>query len=93
MAEGRRENDPACFGDIEKVFPMGEDGLRKSPDSCMLCSVKTECLRTAMSGRGGVEVRGEKLDRSYKSGNVGFLERWSRKKHLSRELDKKRKNV
>lgn len=74
---------PPCYGDLEAVFPMGAEGLRQSPESCMPCVYKTECLRKAMAdGRGGITVREEMVDRAYASGMLGFFERWSRKKAL-----------
>jgi hypothetical protein len=81
---------PPCYGDLETVFPEGEKGLRQTPESCMPCSYKTECLRKAMSEKGGITVRQEMVDRAYASGMVGFFERWSRKKALN--ALKRRKN-
>jgi hypothetical protein len=66
---------------------MGDNGLRHTPEACMICRYKTECLRRAMTTEGGITVREEMVDRAYTSGVVGFLERWSRKKALS---DRKR---
>ena len=82
---------PDCFGVLENVFPIDVDGLRKTPESCMLnCDFKTRCLRTAMtSGKDGVKAREQYVDRAYKSGMIGFFERWSRKKYFSRRLSKK----
>lgn len=79
---------PECFGDLEVVFPMGEDGLRASPEKCLECEHKTGCLRYAMAGPQGNEVKGEKVERAYKSGQMSFLERWSRKKSLHRARKK-----
>lgn len=73
---------PPCFGDLDTVFPLGEEGLRQSPESCMPCCYKTQCLRKAMAQRGGITVREEMVDRAYASGVMGFLDRWSRKKAL-----------
>ena len=77
-----------CFGDLQTVFPLGKDGLRHTPDSCLECNDKTECLRTAVQGTDGVKVREERLSRAYDSGTIGFFERWARKKELQQ---KKRK--
>jgi hypothetical protein len=77
-----REERPYCYGKIECVFPMGDEGLRETPESCMVCYCKTECLRTAMQGEAGDQVREEKVDRAYAAGMMGFFERWSRKKAL-----------
>ena len=68
------------------VFPEGEDGLRTSPETCMACPQKTECLRTAMKGKSGINVRQEIVDRAYASGSMGFVERWSKKKELQRRF-------
>ena len=73
---------PPCYGDLEAVFPIGEEGLRHSPESCMPCCYKTECLRQAMTRKDGIKVREEMVDRAYASGALGFFERWSRKKAL-----------
>jgi hypothetical protein len=81
---------PPCFGNLETVFPLGEEGLRHTPESCMPCCYKTQCLRQAMAETGGLAVREEIVDRAYASGMVGFFERWSRKKALNAQ--KRRKN-
>ena len=73
---------PECFGILESVFPLGENGLRITPDSCFPCVFKTECLRSAMAGTDGLDVREEIVDRAYASGMMKFLERWSKKKTL-----------
>ncbi len=73
---------PPCYGNLEQVFPMGSEGLRQSPESCMPCCYKTACLRKAMADKGGTVVRGEMIDRAYESGVLSFFERWSRKKAL-----------
>ncbi|MDJ0814956.1 MAG: hypothetical protein QNJ58_02090 [Desulfobacterales bacterium] len=75
---------PDCFGDLEIVFPLAEDGLRHTPAPCLQCAYKTECLRNGLKGDGGLKVREEKLERSYDSGMIGFMERWSKKKALER---------
>lgn len=76
---------PYCYGKLELVFPMGKDGLRHTPESCMPCIYKTECLRAAVAETGGLEIREEKVDRAYSAGLIGFFERWSRKKELERQ--------
>lgn len=83
-----REERPYCFGKIDCVFPMGNEGLRETPESCRVCYCKTECLRNALQGEGGVQVQEETLDRAYAAGMMGFLERWSRKKALHRRKPK-----
>ena len=70
---------------------MGKDGLRHTPQECLPCLHKTHCLRAAIQSRGGLAVKEEHLERSYNSGMVGFLERWSKKK--TSNVAKKRVNV
>jgi len=87
-----KKDVPVCFGDLDTVFPKGGDGLRQSPEACMACAHKTECLRSAMQGGQGFRVREEKVDRAYASGRLGFFERWSKKKELDtrkKQKDKK----
>jgi hypothetical protein len=73
---------PACFGDLDKVFPLHADGLRMSPERCLQCLHKTQCLRTAIGEASGYRVREEMIDRSYRGGVIGFFQRWSQKKKI-----------
>jgi len=75
---------PECYGNLTTVFPVGSDGLRHTPPHCLACRLKTACLRQAMSGGAGLEVREEVVDRAYQAGALGFWGRWSRKKDLDR---------
>lgn len=81
----------ACFGDLNTVFPMGDDGLRGTPDDCMACDRKTECLRTAMKRPTGIDVREEMVDRAFTAGRLGFFQRWSRRKAFSRQRSRMKK--
>ena len=82
-----------CFGILEKVFPMGKDGLREIVPECFQCPGKKECLQAALNTREGLEFRSGLLERSSTSGLTGRLRRWSEKKALSRQMKpgKKRK--
>ena len=87
-----QKETPYCFGKLETVFPKGEDGLRHTPESCLVCIYKTECLRSAMQQADGIKVREEKLQRADEAGLLSFFERWSRKKalhHRKRKLKNK----
>ena len=75
---------PPCYGDIEKVFPLREDGFRVSPIECLQCIHKTECLRRAIGKSSGFSVREEMIDRAYRGGVIGFFQRWSQKKAIHR---------
>ena len=85
-----KEKLPDCFGNLEKVFPMTQSGLRQTPDGCFFhCPVKTRCLQQAMATRDGIQVEEEIIDRGSKSGMMNFFERWSRKKQVHRHKQKK----
>ena len=75
---------PSCFGDLDTVFPPGTDGLRQTPATCMSCAWKTDCLRSAMARPAAVAVRQEMIDRAYRGGLIGTIQRWSRKKALAK---------
>ncbi|RJP84300.1 MAG: hypothetical protein C4518_20205 [Desulfobacteraceae bacterium] len=75
---------PDCFGIMDRVFPMTEDGLRHSPRHCMACDYKTECLGTAIRQPAGVAVQEELVDRAYESRTISFIERWSKRKYLDK---------
>lgn len=81
---------PDCFGQLEKVFPMTDSGLRQTPDDCFYqCPVKTRCLKAALSTDKGAGVEEEIIQRGSKAGAINFFERWSRKKQIHRRLNNK----
>jgi hypothetical protein len=84
MADLDQKTAPECFARLEKVFPIGSDGLRHTPLECLECDLKTECLRSAVTGEQGLAVHEERLARAYQAGAVGFLERWAQQKDLDR---------
>ncbi len=86
----KENNLPNCFGVLDIVFPLGRNGLRNTPESCMGCSHKTMCLKTAMTGRDGIKLEEEHMNRAYESGLISFMERWSKKKYLKRRIKKNR---
>jgi hypothetical protein len=89
----KKKNEYAsCFGDLDTVFPMGEDELRHTPPSCFSCQDKTECLRYALKQRSGIRVKEELVDRAYTSGRVSFLQRWAQRKAFHNKRIKMRKS-
>lgn len=81
-----KETLPDCFGNLEKVFPMTDSGLRQTPDECFYyCAVKTRCLKKALGTPKGDKVEEELIERGSKAGVINFFERWSRKKQLNRK--------
>jgi hypothetical protein len=60
-----------CFGDLEKVFPRGEDGFRTSPPECMKCSLVKPCIQAAMRGVEGLKEEEKRVDRAYSCGLIG----------------------
>ena len=87
----REPDKPECFGMIDIVFPMHEDGLRHSPESCMECLHKTQCLRAAIQNPKGLTVQEEIVDRAYDSGKISFLKRWSKRKYIQKIKNKNSK--
>ncbi len=86
----KEQEVPECFGNLEKVFPMGEKGLRQTPDDCFFhCPVKTRCLRQAIGSKEGTKVEEEIVERSDKVGALNFFERWSRKKQIHKRKNEK----
>ncbi|MBW2027965.1 MAG: hypothetical protein JRH06_02920 [Deltaproteobacteria bacterium] len=73
-----------CYGILDRVFPMGMEGLREVSKECLQCPHKTPCLRTALSTKEGLEMRSQRLEQMTEGGFLGRLKRWSRKKELSR---------
>jgi hypothetical protein len=86
----KEEQYPYCYGKIENVFPVSDDGLRASPAHCGPCLYKTQCLRSAMQTPHGTKVKQEALNRAHRSGMIGFWERWSKKKLLEQKKGSKK---
>ena len=80
-----------CFGILDKVFPVGDKGLREIVPECFNCPERIPCLKAALSTREGLEMRVEILDRASDSGLIGKLKRWSQKKDLSRRITQAKK--
>ena len=80
-----------CFGDLEKVFPMGEDGFRASPPECMQCPMVKPCIQAAMRGTEGLKEEEKRIDRAYECGLIGTFERWSKKKLIRSKIEKQEK--
>jgi hypothetical protein len=78
-----------CFGVLDKVFPMGKEGLREIVPGCFDCPHKKACLQAALATKEGVAFRGEVLDRTPAGGLAGRLKRWSDKKQLGRLMQQK----
>ncbi len=73
-----------CFGILDKVFPLGKEGLREIVPACFDCPQRKECLQAALQTEEGFELRSQVLERSSARGIVGRLRRWSEKKEMSR---------
>jgi len=70
-----------CYGRLDKVFPLGPDGLRHSPEECLACPDKVDCLKTALaSPQGAVVERGGVGPAQGLGRLVKGLGRWSRLK-------------
>jgi hypothetical protein len=89
MTKEAQTHKPKCFGDLDTVFPKGEDDLRHSPETCVQCDHKTECLTTSMKNKSGLKFQEEMVDRAYRLKKISLFERWSKKK----TLHQKRKQI
>jgi len=86
----KQADKPSCFCDLEKVFPLGKDGLRHTQKTCMPCRYKTECLKTAMNDEHGLKFQEEMVDRAYRLKRISFFDRWSKKKYFQKMQQQKK---
>jgi hypothetical protein len=77
---------PDCFGHLDTVFPMGEEGFRTTPPACMKCPLVKCCIQAAMKTPDGLRQEEERIDRAYECGLIGTLERWSKKKVIHQKI-------
>ncbi len=82
-----RTDPPECFGDLDTVFPVGEEGIRTSPPECMKCPHAKSCLQAAIRSPEGLKLQEEKVDQAYEYGLIGKIERWSKKKLIRQEIE------
>lgn len=80
------EERKECYGILERVFPVGEEGLRQVPEACFECTDRVSCLKEAIQTREGVEMRTRLLERAEEGGILSKIQRWSERKHLSRQI-------
>ncbi|MFC1494035.1 hypothetical protein ACFL6W_02035 [Thermodesulfobacteriota bacterium] len=86
------KKEKTCFGILDKVFPVGKEGLREVPQDCFDCDDRMPCLKKAINTEEGYKMRSDNLERIPREGIMGRIKRWSQKKELSRlerEKDKK----
>lgn len=91
MTDLSNEARPACFGDMEKVFPRGAEGLREVPQDCWDCGERVDCLKAAVDSVEARQNMGEEMARREQEitgGFKGFLRRWSRLKSQRRGEEK-----
>ncbi len=81
----------ACYGILDEVFPLGEDGLRMVPPVCLKCRDRLLCLKAALNTKEGLDMRSANLQKIPVRGFINRLKRWSQKKELSRLEGEKRK--
>jgi hypothetical protein len=75
-----------CFGVLDKIFPMGDQGLREIVPACFDCPDRMDCLKASLNTEEGLEFKSGIIDRSPVRGLIGRLKRWSDKKELSMRL-------
>jgi hypothetical protein len=80
------DEHPECFGELDTVFPVGEEGVRTTPPECMKCPHVKSCIQAAMRGPEGLKLEEARVDRAYEYGLIGKLERWSKKKLIRQQI-------
>ena len=80
-------DQPECFGQLNIVFPMGEEGIRTTPPECMKCSLVKSCIQGAMRSAEGLRLEEERVDRAYEYGLIGRLDCWSKKKLIHQKIE------
>lgn len=85
-----KEPPKKCYGVLDKIFPVGKDGLREIVSECFNCPYRKSCLEAALKTREGLLLKKQLLDRAPAAGLWGKIRTWSERKHLSR-LIKNRK--
>lgn len=78
---------PDCFGQLDIVFPMGEEGVRTTPPECMKCALVKSCIQAAMHGPEGLRLEEARVDLAYEYGLIGRLECWSKKKLIHQKIE------
>ena len=76
-----------CFGDLDRVFPMGDKGLREIVPACYDCRDKKACLEAALLTKEGLAFKREILKRSPVKGLVGRIRRWSELKTINKLME------
>jgi hypothetical protein len=71
-----------CFGILDKVFPVSDNGLREITAECIECDDRLSCLKEALATKDGIEMREDILKRAPADGLIGRIRRWSEKKAL-----------
>ena len=78
---------PECFGQLQIVFPVGEEGIRTTPPKCMKCSLVKSCIQAAMGSTEGLRLEEERVDRAYEYGLIGRFDCWSKKKLIHQKIE------
>ena len=84
--------EKTCFGILDKIFPVGKEGLREVPQDCFECEDRLPCLKKALDTKEGYKMRSDNLQKMPPGGILGRIKRWSQKKELNRlarEKDRK----
>jgi hypothetical protein len=76
-----------CYGILDRVFPKTDQGLRQVPLTCFECPERVACLKDAINTKEGLEMKAQLLFRAEQGGLIGRFQRWSRKKHISRQIE------
>jgi hypothetical protein len=80
-----QQGRPDCYGRLEKVFPVGEEGLRQVPPGCLECQLRVDCMKKALGGLEGLEFQAERVEGSAEPGIIKRAKLWSLRKEIERK--------
>ncbi|GEM_PF-351164 len=78
---------PPCFGKLDEVFPVGNEGIREVRERCIRCDYRIQCLKEALNTEEGIRFQEEILKRTPAKTISDWIRRWSEKKLLSKRLE------
>jgi hypothetical protein len=80
-----------CYGILDRVFPVNNQGFREVTTECQECPDKVACLKSSLSTKEGIEFKAKRLDNFPANGLLGRIKRWSYRKELHRLTEQKKK--
>lgn len=80
-----------CYGILDMVFPVNNQGFREVTIECQECPDKVACLRDSLGTKEGIVFKAKRLENFPGNGLLGRIKRWSYRKELNRLSEQKKK--